>query len=100
MSSNNTFTVHKFTPVGDRILVRREETKAAMGNILLPDQAQTPPLVGVVIECGPKCSEIRVGARVIFANFAGMPVPDPEDATKTVPDLLVMREDDIVLVIE
>ena len=91
-------------PLQDRVVVRRleEETKSA-GGIVIPDSATEKPIRGEVIavgngktnEQGQKVAmDLKVGDKVLFGKYSGTEVKvDGEE-------LLVMREDDIMAVIE
>jgi chaperonin GroES len=94
----------KLQPLGDRVVVKRDtsEEKTA-GGILLPDTAKDKPARGSVVSVGNgkllddgSCGQlqVQVGDRVIFSSYAGetFKVEDEE--------LLLMREDDILAVIE
>jgi len=94
----------KLQPLGDRVVVEREESEEkTAGGILLPDSAQDKPARGRVVSVGNgrllddgSRSEMQVGVgdRVIFSSYAGetFKVDDVE--------LLLMREDDILAVVE
>ena len=88
-------------PLGDRVVVEREESETA-GGILLPDSAKDKPARGTVVSVGEgKCDDkgrrhplqVKPGDRVVFTSYAGEPfkVGDSE--------LLLMREDDILAVL-
>ena len=91
-------------PIGDRVVIERdasEETTA--GGIVLPDSAKDKPARGIVIsigngrllEDGSRAQmQVQVGDRVIFSSYAGDEFQVGED------DYLLMREDDILAVIE
>ena len=91
-------------PLHDRIIVERleEETTTAAG-IIIPDSAKEKPQQGIVKAVGKgKVTEegkvmpldVKVGDKVLFGKYAGTEVKvDGEE-------LLVMREDDIMAVIE
>ena len=91
-------------PLHDRIIVERleEETTTAFG-IIIPDSAKEKPVQGNVIAVGKgKVTEdgkvlpldIKVGDKVLFGKYSGTEVKiDGEE-------LLVMREDDIMAVVE
>jgi chaperonin GroES len=94
----------KLQPLGERVVLRREasEEKTA-GGIVLPDTAKDKPARGTIVSVGAgklldngKRSplQVQVGDRVIFSSYAGetFKVDDEE--------LLLMREDDILAVIE
>lgn len=90
-------------PLRDRIVVKREtETKTA-GGILIPDTAGEKPVIGVVVAVGPgKTTDtgvvlelsIKTGDKVLFGKYAGTEVEVAGDK------LVVMREDDIMGIIE
>ena len=94
----------KFRPLHDRIVVRRiaAEEKTA-GGIIIPDTVKEKPSQGEVIAVGPGGRDeagklipidIRVGDRVLFGKWSGTEVViDGED-------LLIMKESDIMGVIE
>ena len=94
----------KLTPVGDKLVVRRmeaEETTA--GGILLPDSAREKPQQGRVLSVGDGRllasgervpPQIGEGDKIIVLAYAGMEV---EVAGQK---LLILREDDILAVLE
>ena len=94
----------KIRPLHDRVIVKRmeEERKTASG-IVIPDTATEKPDQGEVIAVGPgkrddsgKLIEmgLKVGDRVLFGKYAGQTVKMDGQ------ELLVMREEDIMGVIE
>jgi chaperonin GroES len=94
----------KLQPLGDRIVLEREESEErTAGGIVLPDTAKDKPARGTVVAVGDgKLLEngrrgqlqVKIGDRVLFSSYAGdeFKVGDQE--------LLLMREDDILAVIE
>jgi chaperonin GroES len=94
----------KLQPLGDRVVIRREESEErTAGGILLPDSAKDKPARGKVISVGDgkllddgkrSTLQVKVGDRVLFSSYAGetFKVDDEE--------LLLMREEDILAVIE
>lgn len=100
----STAKAFKLQPLGDRVVLRREESEqTTSGGILLPDTAKNKPARGTVVSVGDgKMSEggkrtplqVKTGDRVLFSSYAGdeFKVGDEE--------LLLMREDDILAVIE
>lgn len=94
----------KLRPLHDRVIVKRleAETKSA-GGIVIPDSATEKPIKGQIVAAGTgKIQEdgkvrpmaVKVGDTVLFGKYSGTEVKvDGEE-------LLVMREDDIVAVIE
>ena len=91
-------------PLHDRVIVRRmEEETTSAGGIVIPDNATEKPSRGEVIAAGngkiTDSGEVRplavkVGDKVLFGKYAGTEVKVEGE------ELLVMREDDIVAVIE
>ncbi len=94
----------KFRPLHDRVVVRRvdEEEKTA-GGIIIPDTAKEKPQQGEVVAVGPGARgddneliplDVKEGDRVLFGKWSGTEVKiDGED-------LLIMKESDILGVIE
>lgn len=94
----------KFRPLHDRVLVRRVETEEkTAGGIIIPDTAQEKPSEGVIVAAGSGVRrddgsvvalELKEGDRVLFGKWGGTEVKiDGED-------LLIMKESDILGVIE
>jgi len=94
----------KIRPLHDRVLVKRleEERKTASG-IVIPDAAAEKPDQGEIIAVGAgkiledgkiRALAVKVGDRVLFGKYSGQTVKvDGEE-------LLVMREEDIMGVVE
>jgi chaperonin GroES len=94
----------KIRPLHDRVVVRRvgAETISA-GGIIIPDNAREKPVQGAVLAVGDgallesgdrRALDLKIGDRVLFSKYAGTEVKlDGEE-------LLVMRESDIMAVIE
>jgi chaperonin GroES len=94
----------KVRPLHDRVIVKRlEEEERTKGGIIIPDTAREKPIEGKVIavgdgkikEDGTKIPlEVKKGDRVLFAKYAGTEIKiDGEEH-------LMMREDDILAIIE
>ncbi len=91
-------------PLNDRLLVKRlEEITKTAGGIIIPDSAKEKPAEGEVIAVGPgKVNEkgdrialqVAAGDRVLFSKYGGTEVK--LDGV----DYLIMREDDIMGIIE
>jgi chaperonin GroES len=91
-------------PLNDRVLVRRVETEdRSPGGIVLPDSAKEKPVMGIVVAVGTgkpldngevRPLAVKVDDRVLFGKFAGTEIHHDNE------DLLVMREDDIVGIVE
>ncbi len=94
----------KVKPLHDRVIIKRvadeEKTK---GGIIIPDTAKEKPAEGSVIAVGEgkltedgkkQPLEVKEGDRVLFGKYAGTEINiDGEEH-------LIMREDDIIAVIE
>ena len=93
MTTNHTTPTVSYTPIADRIIVLRDKAVEKIGDIHLPEQAREKPYMGTVQGVGPKCEQLQPGMRVIFASFAGQPLPDN-------PDMLLLREDDVMAIAE
>jgi chaperonin GroES len=94
----------KIRPLQDRVIVKRiEEEEKTKGGIIIPDTAKEKPMEGKVIAVGKgKLMEdgkvhppdLKAGDRVLFGKYSGTEVKiDGEEH-------LIMREDDILGVIE
>ena len=94
----------KIRPLHDRVIVKRleEERKTASG-IVIPDTAAEKPDQGEVVAVGKgkgmddgkvRALEVKVGDRILFGKYSGQTVKVEGD------ELLVMREEDIMGVIE
>ncbi|HUY34680.1 MAG TPA: co-chaperone GroES [Pirellulales bacterium] len=94
----------KLQPLGDRVVLEREESETTTaGGIVLPDSAKNKPARGTVISVGDgkicddgkrRPLQIKVGERVLFTSYAG------DEFKIGDRDLLLMREEDILAVIE
>ena len=92
-------------PLQDRVVVRRvEEQKESAGGIILPGSAQEQQNIGEVIAVGPgKASDsgaviamtVKVGDKVMFGQYSGQEVKDDEGQP-----VMIMREDDIVAIVD
>ncbi len=91
-------------PLHDRVVVRRlEEERTTAGGIVIPDSAAEKPIQGEVIAVGngkvldngeKRPLDLKVGDRVLFGKYSGTEVKIDGK------ELLVMREDDIMGVVE
>ncbi|HEY6923779.1 MAG TPA: co-chaperone GroES [Steroidobacteraceae bacterium] len=91
-------------PLHDRLVVKREaEERKSPGGIVIPDTASEKPTFGKVIAVGQgkvldsgqtRTPDIKVGDRVLFGKYSGTEVKVDNE------DLVVMREDDVMAVIE
>ncbi len=94
----------KIRPLGDRILVKRvEEEDKSKGGIIIPDSAKEKPQEGKVIAVGKGKMledgkvvplELKEGDKILFGKYSGTEVKIEGE------ECLIMREDDILGVIE
>jgi len=91
-------------PLHDRVIVRRlEEERKTPGGIVIPDTAKEKPVQGEVVAVGKgkvmedgkvRPLDVKVGDKILFGKYSGTEVKVGAD------ELLVMREEDIMGVIE
>jgi chaperonin GroES len=90
----------KFTPLHDRILVRREEeVGTTRGGLIIPDSAKDKPLEGTIISVGQgKTNEegklfpllVKEGDTILFGTYSGTEIKlDGED-------FLIMKEEEVL----
>jgi len=94
----------KLQPLGERVVVKRDESEQkTAGGIVLPDTAKDKPARGKVVSVGNgrlmddgtrSTWQVKVGDRVVFSSYAGETFKVDDE------DLLLMREDDILAVLE
>ncbi len=94
----------KIRPLNDRLLVKRlEEITKTAGGIIIPDSAKEKPAEGEIIAVGPGKTndkgdrialQVKAGDKVLFSKYGGTEVK--LDGV----DYLIMREDDIMGIIE
>ncbi|HEY5701101.1 MAG TPA: co-chaperone GroES [Gammaproteobacteria bacterium] len=94
----------KLRPLHDRVIVKRvEEERMSAGGIVIPDSATEKPIRGEVqavgngkiLESGEqRALDVKVGDKVLFGKYSGTEVKVEGE------ELLVMREEDIMAVIE
>ncbi|MFA6109972.1 MAG: co-chaperone GroES [Candidatus Latescibacterota bacterium] len=94
----------KIKPLADRVLVKRleGEEEQKVGGIIIPDTAKEKPQEAQIIAVGPGkveegkrvALEVKVGDKVLIGKYSGTEVKlDGED-------YLIMREDDILAVVD
>ena len=91
-------------PLHDRVIVKRmEEERTSAGGIVIPDSATEKPIRGEITAVGNgkigengevRPLDVKVGDQVLFGKYSGTEVKVEGE------ELLVMREDDIMPVIE
>jgi len=91
-------------PLQDRVIVKRvQEEEKTKGGIIIPDTAKEKPIEGKIVavgsgrilESGKKVPlQVKKGDRVLFGKYSGTEIKiDGEE-------LLIMKEDDIVAIVE
>jgi len=94
----------KIRPLHDRVIVKRlEEERTSPGGIVIPDTAAEKPIQGKVVAVGKgkiledgsvRALDVKVGDKILFGKYGGTEVKvDGEE-------LLVMREEDVMAIIE
>ena len=94
----------KIRPLHDRVIVKRiEEEEKTKGGIIIPDTAKEKPSEGKVVAVGNgkllengslQPLEVKKGDKILFGKYAGTDIKiDGEEH-------LIMREDDIIAIIE
>jgi len=94
----------KLRPLHDRVIVKRlEEEKVSAGGIVIPDSAAEKPIRGEVVAAGDgkilddgkvRPMAVKTGDKVLFGKYSGTEVKVEGE------ELLVLKEDDILAVIE
>lgn len=94
----------KLQPLGDRVVIRRDESEEkTAGGLYLPDSAKDKPTRGIVVSIGDgrvlddgsrSAFTVKEGDRVLFLSYAGEEFKFGED------ELLLMRESDILAVVQ
>ena len=94
----------KIRPLHDRVIVKRlEEERTSAGGIVIPDTAAEKPSQGEVVFAGPGKTDdsgkvlamgVKPGDKVLFGKYSGQTVRVKGE------ELLVMREEDIMGVVE
>ena len=91
-------------PIGDRVLVQTtEEKESKKGGIIIPDTAKEKPQEGIIVAIGTGKTddngkkipfEVKKGDRVLYSKYGGTEITVENEK------YLIMREDDILGVIE
>ena len=94
----------KFTPLHDRILVRRvEEAETTRGGIIIPDSAKEKPQQAEVVSVGSgklledgqrAAPDVKAGDKILFGKYSG------SDIKIDGQEYLILREDEILGVLE
>lgn len=62
---------HVLHPVGNKLLVLRDESPEESSIIIVPEFAKTPALSGTVAAVGPDVTQVAVGDNVVFGQYVG-----------------------------
>ena len=94
----------KIRPLHDRVIVKRlEEDRTSPGGILIPGTAAEKPVQGKIVAIGKgriledgqvRPCDVKVGDKILFGKYSGTEVKLEGD------ELVVMREEDVMAVIE
>ena len=94
----------KVRPLHDRVIVKRvEEEEKTKGGIIIPDTAKEKPIEGKVVAVGKgkilengnqQPLEVKKGDKILFGKYAGTEINIEGD------EHLIMREDDIIAIVE
>ena len=94
----------KIRPLHDRVIIKRlDEERTSPGGIVIPDSATEKPIRGKVVAVGKgkilengevRPLDVKVGDHILFGKYSGTEVKVDGD------ELLVMREEDVMAVIE
>ena len=94
----------KFRPLHDRVVVKRvEEEGKTKGGIIIPDTAKEKPMEGEIVAVGPGARDekgnlvaldVKKGDRILFGKWSGTEIKIDGQ------DLLIMKESDIMGIIE
>ena len=89
-----------FTPLHDRVVVRRlESEEKTAGGLIIPDSAKEKPAEGEIVsvgagardESGKRISmDVKAGDKVLFGKWSGTEVKINNE------DMLIMKESDIL----
>ena len=91
-------------PLHDRVFVKRlEESESKVGSIFIPDAAKEKPQQadvisvgdGKLLESGERASmDVKAGDRILFGKYSGAEIKVEGE------DFLILREDEILAVLE
>ena len=119
----------KYKPVGNRLLIEREVPPEKIGSIVLPKDTVEKERIaickGKVIAMGDQCYKdfemideqrtgpdgvvttervgrkwCNVGDTVMYQVYAGMRIPDPQEPSRFIPNLVFVLDKDVVCILE
>lgn len=91
----------KIQPLGNRLVIQRQEAQTTKGGIILPDAAKEKPRQGKVVAVGPgkvndkgraQPLDVKVGDQILFSAYSGT-----EYKSNDV-EYLILSEDDVLAV--
>jgi chaperonin GroES len=92
----------KIKPLGNRVVVKRQEAKTTKGGILLPETAQEKPRQGKVVAVGPgkvddkgksRALDVKVGDEILFSSYSGTEYKSDDV------DYLILSEEDVLAIV-
>ena len=93
----------KIKPLGNYVVIQRNEATKTKGGILLPETSKEKPKQGTVLAVGPgkmnekgkiEATQLSVGDQVLFSSYSGT------EYTKDGVDFLILTEDDILATVK
>ncbi len=103
-SKSKSKTKTNLQPLGDRLVVQRDDSEeTTAGGILLPDSAKDKPSRGIVLSVGDGRMlkdgsraemQVKEGDRILFTSYG------PEELKVGESEFLLMREDDVLAIID
>src|SRR5438046_2173587 len=93
----------KFTPLRDRVAIKRVPTETKHGLIYIPEQAQQKPQLGEVIAVGDGYVDekggvvplrVKPGMKVLFGKYAGSDIRLDDE------EIIILREEDLLGIVE
>lgn len=86
-------------PINDRVVVKpAPASEKSQGGIIIPDTAKEKPQQGEIVAVGPGKDDIKmtvkVGDTVLYGKYAG------QELNFEGTDYLIMREDDILVILD
>lgn len=83
-------------PLGERVLIKRQEAQKTKGGIYLPETAQEKPKQGTIVAIGSeKVKDLKIGDKILFAAYAGSEVRMGDEE-----GYLILPADEVLCVLE
>jgi chaperonin GroES len=92
----------KLKPLGNKLVVQRQEAKTTKGGILLPESAKEKPRQGTVLSVGPgkiddkgktRPLDVKVGDQILFSSYSGTEYKSEDQ------EYLILSEDDVLAIV-